>query len=113
MGHTLVVRVGGTGLDWDEELIELLGEATSLQWKRDREREDRETGPAQGLGEIILTAAVTAAVDRVADTALNALLNQARQVIQKWRGRRIDPPPVSLEAESDTDGADEDSGTVE
>jgi hypothetical protein len=110
MGHVLVVRVGGTGLDWDDELIELLGEATSLQWKRDREREDRETGPAQGLAEIILTAAVTAAVDRVADAVLSALLNQARQAIEKWRGRRIGPPPVSVEAES---GTDEDSGAVE
>lgn len=108
MERNLVVRVGGTGLDWDSELIELLDAATSLSWGRDRAREEVETGPAQGLGEIILTAVVTTGVNSVVGTTLDALLAEARTAIGEWRKRRLDPPDVSVDTQPD-----EDSGTAE
>ncbi|MEZ0114930.1 hypothetical protein ABH920_008965 [Catenulispora sp. EB89] len=95
--YRLVARVGDGGLEWTDQLLEDLGAATGLPWRRDREREKRETGPSMGaVGEIILTAAVTA----VADDAFKALLEQCRTVLDVARKRWHEPPAATLDVES-------------
>ena len=94
--YRLVARVGDGGREWTDQLIEDLGEATKLAWRRDREREKQETGPSMGaIGEIILTAAVTA----VADDAFKALLHESKAVLDEARTRWSEPPSATIEVE--------------
>jgi hypothetical protein len=96
MEYRLVARVQEAGLNWPDELLDALDSDTGLAWARDRAREKRETGPAQGgLGEIILSAAVGA----VADSAFKALLEQAQEALDRIRKRHLNPPAATVELE--------------
>lgn len=95
MDGQLVVRVGAVGLSWDDELIDLLTEATGLTWERDGERERVEAGPSQGVETILLTALLTSVVD----DAVKTLIHRANEAIGEWRKRRLEPPEISIDVE--------------
>lgn len=89
------------GLDWADELSEMLQESTGLRWVRDPEREKAATGDAQGADTIILVAALSAVVD----TTVKTLLHSANEAAKEWRKRRLDAPEVGVTREGD-DGGD-------
>lgn len=102
MAQRIVARVGDDELGLSDELIGVLNTATGLDWKRDQEREVRETGKTQGgVSEIILTAAVGA----VAEDVFKALLAKAREAVDVLREQWHRPPPATVEAEPEGDAA--------
>lgn len=95
------------GLDWADELSDMLQKSTGLRWVRDPEREKAATGDAQGVDTIILVAALSAVVD----TGVKALLHSANEAAKEWRKRRLDAPEVDVTREGDdSDSADDSAG---
>jgi hypothetical protein len=78
---------GPVGLDDPQELLEELGQATGLAWRLEPAGRDGtlDGGLAVTMLEAVLGGAVGAAV-QVA----------AQQAIENWRGRRLDPPSVTI-----------------
>ncbi|WP_353940894.1 hypothetical protein ABII15_04140 [Streptomyces sp. HUAS MG91] len=89
MTATISVRVEGpVGLDEPEELRAELARETALQWQVEAPAEERGTldgGTAAALLMAVLTSATGAVVQAAAQRAVDA-----------WRGRRLDPPPVTI-----------------
>jgi hypothetical protein len=109
MADHLVVQIREkVGLDWADELSEMLQQSTGLRWVRDPEREKAATGDAQGVDTIILVAALSSVVD----SAVKALLHSANEAAKEWRKRRLDAPEVDVvhEGGDTTDAAGAASG---
>ncbi|MFE6889051.1 hypothetical protein [Streptomyces sp. NPDC057694] len=88
MTATISVRVEGpVGLDEPEELRAELARETALQWRL--EAPDEERGTLDGGVSALLLAVLTSATGAVVQAA-------AQRAIDAWRGRRLDPPPVTI-----------------
>ncbi|MFJ4716523.1 hypothetical protein [Streptomyces sp. NPDC088785] len=89
MTATITVRVEGpVGLDEPEELRADLARETVLPWRLEELDEDRDTLDG-GTAAALLTAVLTSATGAVVQAA-------AQRAIDAWRGRRLDPPPVTV-----------------
>jgi hypothetical protein len=88
MTATISVKVEGpVGLDEPEELLEELGRETGLVWRLEPtgQHGTLDGGLAVMMLEAMLGGAVGAAVQAAVQRA-----------IDNWRGRRLDPPPVTV-----------------
>ncbi|MEU6841129.1 hypothetical protein ABZ930_04545 [Streptomyces sp. NPDC046716] len=106
MTATISVRVEGpVGLDEPEELRAELARETALQWRL--EAPDEERGTLDGGVSALLIAVLTSATGAVVQAA-------AQRAIDAWRGRRLDPPPVTVivlraDQQGESPRADDDS----
>lgn len=86
MTAMISVKVEGpVGLDEPEELLEELGRETGVDWRQD-------TGGRDGtldVGVSVLVAVLTGVLAPVVQAAVE-------RVIENWRGRRLDPPAVTI-----------------
>jgi hypothetical protein len=98
--RVITVRLGTPrGLDDEAELLKGLENATDLSWSR-TEGTDK---ALSGIGEIILSAAVSG----LAGAAFNELLGKVNDVAEKVKKRHLDPPPITVEhSEGPADAAD-------
>jgi hypothetical protein len=88
MTATISVKVEGpVGLDEPEELLEELGRETGLAWRLEPMGQD---GTLDGGLAVLLLEAV---LGGAAGAAVQASVQRA---IDNWRGRRLDPPPVTI-----------------
>ncbi len=88
MTATISVKVEGpVGLDDPEELLEELGRATGLAWRR--EPAGRDGTLDGGFAEMMLQAVLSGAVGAAVQVA-------TQRAIDTWRGRRLDPPSVTI-----------------
>ncbi|CAL9392708.1 hypothetical protein SUDANB6_01295 [Streptomyces sp. enrichment culture] len=88
MTATISVKVEGpVGLDEPEELLEELERETGLAWRM--ETAGRGGTLDGGLAVVLLEAVLGGAVGAVVQAA-------AQRVIENWRGRRLDPPSVTV-----------------
>ena len=96
MPSEIRVRVGTPhGLADEPELLKLLEQTTGLTWER------REV-PIQGMpgvAEIL----VAAAVQVTTEMAFRAVVDKVKHAVVQWRGRRLKPPPTSVEEMFDAD----------
>jgi hypothetical protein len=90
------VRVGTPhGLADESELLKLLKQATGLTWER------REV-PIQGMPGIT-EILVEAVVQVTTEMAFRGVVDKAKHAVEQWRGRRLKPPPISVEETFDVD----------
>ncbi|MEU0744353.1 hypothetical protein [Streptomyces sp. NPDC006134] len=88
MTATISVKIEGpVGLDEPEELLEELGRETGLSWRL--ETAGRGGTLDGGLAVVLLEAVLGGAVGAVVQAA-------AQRAIETWRGRRLDPPSVTI-----------------
>lgn len=107
MTTRVIVRIKGkAGIDDVDRLLTDLAERTGLYWRHERhERHERpENAPdahgarhLSGVGELLLTAVISGATGKGAELAAGAALDRVREVIRRWRDRRLDPPDVEIE----------------
>jgi hypothetical protein len=102
MAARISVSVKGLiGLDDPHRMLGELKAATGLSWRSQTVDEGKVlTG---GIVEILLVAVVGKATEMTVEAAVDAV----RQVVERWRRERLDPPETSVDTESVPD-ADED-----
>lgn len=88
MTATISVKVEGpVGLDEPEQLLEELGRETGLTWRLETAGQD---GTLDGsLAAIMVEAVLGGTVGAAVQVAV-------QRAIENWRGRRLDPPPVTI-----------------
>ncbi|MEV3859187.1 hypothetical protein AB0J38_33375 [Streptomyces sp. NPDC050095] len=90
MTGTITVWVDGpVGLDEPEELLEELGRATGLTWRADARDEDAGGTLDGSLATLVLETVISGVGTAAVQAAVGAVLD-------KWRSRQLDPPPVRV-----------------
>jgi hypothetical protein len=88
---------GAIGLDDSDRLLAELAKETGLDW--------REECPADGehlagaVMELLFTAVISGAAGKGAEAAIGATADHVREVISRWRDRRLDPPDAVIVTE--------------
>ncbi|WP_448317504.1 hypothetical protein [Streptomyces sp. CO7] len=89
MAGTIVVRVEGmAGLDEPAELLEALTAETGLPWRQEQAALPPDALDG-GVSSVVLEAGTGGFVG-------SALQSATRQVVDRWRGERLDPPTVTV-----------------
>jgi|ERR1700679_2046447 hypothetical protein len=92
----VIVRLKGTiGLDDAGRLLAELADETGLDWSEERVPD----GKHLGVADLLLTAVISGAAGKSAEAAAEAAGNRVRQVISRWRDRRLDPPDAEIETQ--------------
>lgn len=95
MTSRVIVRIKGkAGIDDVDRLLADLAKETGLDWRHER---SPDAGQLSGVGELLLTAVISGATGKSAEMAAEAALDRVREVIRRWRDRRLDPPDTEVE----------------
>jgi hypothetical protein len=98
MTSRVIVRIKGkAGIDDVDRLLTDLAEETDLGWRHEHPEEANGARHLSGVGELLLTAVISGATGKGAEMAAEATLNRVREVIRRWRDRRLDPPDTEIE----------------
>lgn len=93
MARRIVVRLAGNlGLDDAERLLGQLTAATGLAWRQETPAEE-----GRHLTGVMTAAVVAALIVRDGELVLNITVQQVREIVERWRERRLDPPMVEVE----------------
>lgn len=93
MATRIAVRLtGNLGLDDAERLAAELAAGTELSWRDETPAEDGRHLDG-GLVEVLLVAVV----GRGAEMAFEGTVHQVRELVARWRERRLDPPSAEVE----------------
>lgn len=100
MTSRVVVRLTGrTGIDDADRLLADLAKETGLDW---REEPPSPGGKhLTGIAELILTVLISGAAGKGAEMAVEAAADRARDVVNRWRDRRLDPPEAEIGAQDE------------
>lgn len=94
MAVRISVSVTGlTGMDDSDRMLGELEAATGLSWRP--RTVDKGKVLSGGIVEILLEAVVAKAVEMSVEAAVDA----ARKVVERWRSERLDPPETSVDTE--------------
>jgi hypothetical protein len=97
MTSCVIVRIKGkAGIDDADRLLTDLAEETGLDWRQERP-DAHGARHLSGVGELLLTAVISGATGKAAEMAAEATLDRVREVISRWRDRRLDPPDTEIE----------------
>jgi hypothetical protein len=100
MAERIIVTVKGPlGLDDADSLLAELERETGLDWHEEDRPDDKNLS---GVLELILVAIISKSVG----TAFDQALAKAREVIERWRKTRLDPPDASIDT-APADGSGE------
>lgn len=92
-----VTLKGPLGIDDADLLLAELRRETQLDWRKEDRPDDKHL--IGGLFEIILVAVTSKSVEM----AYEQVADKAREVIERWRKTRLDPPEASIESASADD----------
>lgn len=95
-----VTLEGPLGLDDADLLLTELQRETRLDWHKEDRPDDKHL--IGGLLEIVLVAVTSKSVE----IAYEQAIDKAREVVERWRKTRLDPPDASIESTS-ADAPDE------
>lgn len=96
MASRVTVRLKGTiGLDDAGRLLAELTEETGLDWCEERPPD----GKHLGVADLLLTAVISGVAGKSAEAAAEAVGNRVRQVVSRWRDRRLDRPDADVETQ--------------
>ncbi|MER5664614.1 hypothetical protein [Streptomyces mirabilis] len=107
MATKISVSVKGLiGLDEPARMRVELEAETGLPWRPQEIADiaDEEAVLSGGIVEIILVAVVS----KTAEMTVSAAVDAAKQVVERWRGERLDGLDTSVDTEPGPDSADQD-----
>ncbi|MFF2936280.1 hypothetical protein [Streptomyces mirabilis] len=109
MATKISVSVKGLiGLDDPARMRVELEAETGLTWRQQEvaiaDIADEEAVLSGGIVEIILVAVVS----KTAEMTVSAAVDAAKQVVERWRGERLDGLDTSVDTEPGPDSADQD-----
>jgi hypothetical protein len=84
---------GKAGIDDAARLVADLAKETELDWREEHPRDDKHLS---GIGELLLTAVISGAVGKGGEVAVAATVDRIREVVKRWRDRRLDPPDAEV-----------------
>jgi hypothetical protein len=91
----VTVRLTGTiGLDDSDRLLGELAKETGLEWREERSAGGKHLGGA--VAELLLTAVISGVAGKSAEAAIGATADHVREVVSRWRDRRLDPPDAEI-----------------
>jgi len=106
MATKIVVSVKGLiGLDDPARMRGELEAETGLAWRpQEVALADEDAVLSGGIVEIILVAVVS----KTAEMTVSAAVDAAKQLVERWRGERLDGLDTSVDTEPGPDSADQD-----
>lgn len=94
MASRVTVRLTGRiGIDDVDRLLADLTKETELDWREERAPDSRHLA---GIVELVLTAVISGAAGKGAEVAVGATVHRVREVVSRWRDRRLDPPDAEV-----------------
>jgi hypothetical protein len=91
----VTVRLTGViGLDDADRLRDELTKETGLDWREERPADGKHLAGA--VVELVLTAVISGAAGKGAEVAIAATAGRVREVVSRWRDRRLDPPDAEV-----------------
>ena len=103
MASRVTVRLSGrVGIDDIDRLLADLTKETELDWREERPADSKHL---TGIAELVLTAVISGAAGKGAEVAVTATVERAREVVSRWRDRRLDPPEAEVRTQPVPDEA--------
>lgn len=101
---------GDLGLDDADQLLSELTEETGLEWRSEElPSGDHLSGIVEIMlstaGNAALAAVVTASVNKVGGKVTQATGRKVREIVDRWKEQRLDPPEATVEVHADEDPA--------
>lgn len=104
---TVDVTGGALGLDDGKRLAEELERATGVTWQLAPAADDGHL--SGGIVEIVLVAVL----EKSTELAYAAVLDKARERIERWRRERLDKPDYTIDADAEVGGTGDSYGESE
>lgn len=97
MASRIIVKItGAIGIDDADRLLANLTKEVGLDWREERHPDGKHLG---GIVEFLLTAVIGGAGGKGTEVAIEATVDRVREVVSRWRDRRLDPPDVEVETQ--------------
>jgi hypothetical protein len=91
----VTVRLTGViGLDDADHLLGELAKETGLDWREERPADGKHLAGA--VVELLLTAVISGVAGKGAEAVIGATADHVREVVSRWRDRRLDPPDAEV-----------------
>lgn len=92
----MVKITGPIGIDDVNHLLADLTKEAGLDWHEERPADSKHLG---GIADVLLTAVIGGTAGKGAEVAVEATVDRVREVISRWRERRLDPPDVEVQTQ--------------
>jgi hypothetical protein len=88
-----VKLTGAIGLEDADRLLNELTKETGLDWHEESPPDVKNLG----VWDLLLTAVISGAAGKGAEATVEATSDRVREVVRRWRDRRLDPPNAEVE----------------
>src|SRR5262249_47361640 len=91
--RVIVKITGAIGIDDVDRLRADLAKEVELDWREERPPDGEHLG---GIGELLLGAVIGGVAGKGTEVAIDVTVERVREVVSRWRDRRLDPPDVEV-----------------
>lgn len=97
MPSRVVVKITGViGLDEVDRLLADLMKEAGLDWCEERPADGKHLS---GMTDVLLAAVISGTAGKGAEVAVEATVDRVREVVSRWRDRRLDSPDVEVQTQ--------------